>query len=294
MISISNPHSTVIKPAEKVKTKSSAKSKEVIQSVFIDDFYSAALRRYLTIEILLPPWYNETPQFSFPLLIMNDGQSMHRVKMRDALLGCYEQNAIPPMIVVGVYAGDRLQEYGVAGFPDYLKRGAKAAKYSRFVVFELLPLLRKNFRILKGPEHTSIAGFSLGGLSAFDMAWNYPNVFGSAGSFSGSFWWRSKAYDDGYDDKTDRIMHKMVRTTDSKSNQRFWFECGTEDERADRNKNGIIDSIEDTRDLIHELEDTGFELHRDVEYLEVEGGHHDEETWAKVLPSFLEWSFGKP
>ncbi len=287
-------YSVATKSGEKVKSKSSAKSKDVLKSVFIDDFYSAALRRYVTVEVILPPWYDEAVQFSFPLLILNDGQSMHKVKMREALMNCYEKNLIPPMLVAGVYAGDRLQEFGVAGHPDYLRRGAKASKYSRFITFELLPLLRKNFRTLKGPDYTSIAGFSLGGLTAFDIAWNYPQVFGCAGSFSGSFWWRSKAYDDGYNDNTDRIMHKMVRATDSKSDQKFWFQCGTEDERADRNKNGIIDSIEDTRDLIQELGDLGFRDKRDVRYLEVEGGRHDEETWAKVMPDFLKWSFGKP
>ena len=87
-------------------------------------------------------------------------------------------------------------------------------------------------------------------------------------------------------------MHKMVRGTDSKSHQQFWFQCGTEDEMADRNKNGIIDAIEDTLDLIYELEVLGFERGVDVEYFEMEGGKHDEETWSKAMPEFLKWIFG--
>jgi enterochelin esterase-like enzyme len=273
------------------KEEKSTEPKKILRSVFIEDFYSAALRHRVKMEILLPPWYEETPQFNFRLLILNDGQSMLKVKIKEALLDLYKENKIPPLIVCGVHAHDRLQEYGVSGVPDYKRRGDKALKYSRFVVNELLPLLKKNFRVADGAASTAIAGFSLGGLSAFDIAWNYPHIFGTAGVFSGSFWWRSKGYSEGYDDTADRIMHRIVRSTDSKSNQRFWFQCGTEDEMSDRNNNGIIDAIEDTLDVIAELEQLGYERGKDVEYVEVQGGRHHEDTWAEVMPQFLEWAF---
>lgn len=273
------------------KEEKSTEPKKILRSVFIEDFYSAALRHRVKMEILLPPWYEETPQFNFRLLILNDGQSMMKVKIKEALLELYKENKIPPLIVCGVHAHNRLQEYGVSGVPDYKSRGDKALKYSRFVVNELLPLLKKNFRVAEGAASTALAGFSLGGLSAFDIAWNYPHIFGTAGVFSGSFWWRSKGYNDGYDDTVDRIMHRIVRSTDSKSNQRFWFQCGTEDEMSDRNNNGIIDAIEDTLDIIAELEQLGYERGKDVEYVEVQGGRHHEDTWAEVMPQFLEWAF---
>ncbi|MBP7166973.1 MAG: esterase family protein [Bacteroidia bacterium] len=273
------------------KEEKSTEPKKILRSVFIEDFYSAALRHRVKMEILLPPWYEETPQFNFRLLILNDGQSMMKVKIKEALLELYKENKIPPLIVCGVHAHNRLQEYGVSGVPDYKSRGDKALKYSRFVVNELLPLLKKNFRVAEGAASTAIAGFSLGGLSAFDIAWNYPHIFGTAGVFSGSFWWRSKGYNEGYDDTADRIMHRIVRSTDSKSNQRFWFQCGTEDEMSDRNNNGIIDAIEDTLDVIAELEQLGYERGKDVEYVEVQGGRHHEDTWAEVMPQFLEWAF---
>lgn len=273
------------------KEEKSTEPKKILRSVFIEDFYSAALRHRVKMEILLPPWYEETPQFNFRLLILNDGQSMSKVKIKEALLDLYKENKIPPLIVCGVHAHNRLQEYGVSGVPDYKSRGDKALKYSRFVVNELLPLLKKNFRVAEGAASTAIAGFSLGGLSAFDIAWNYPHIFGTAGVFSGSFWWRSKGYNEGYDDTVDRIMHRIVRSTDSKSNQRFWFQCGTEDEMSDRNNNGVIDAIEDTLDVIAELEQLGYERGKDVEYVEVQGGRHHEDTWAEVMPQFLEWAF---
>lgn len=264
-----------------------------VSSIFIDDFYSAALKRYIKVEVLLPPWYNETEQHSFPLLLLNDGQNMKQIKVKDALTDLYLLNAIPPIVVVGVHAKNRMDEYGVSGLPDYKSRGDKAANYSRFIVRELLPLLHKNFRIQTKKVENVIAGYSLGGLSAFDIAWNYPQQFYKAGVFSGSFWWRSKSYEKGYDDATDRILHKLIRATDSKSDQHFWFQTGTEDELSDRNNSGIIDSIHDTLDVISELEQLGFERGKDIEYLEVAGGKHNEETWSKVFPDFLKWAFGQ-
>jgi len=265
--------------------------KQPVKSVFIEDFFSAALKRRLKIEIILPPWYEETGNHHFPVLILNDGQNLHQLELKKTLTQLYSGNEIPPIIVVGVHASNRMREYGVSGFPDYKNRGDKAVLYSRFVVNELLPLIRKNFRVKSDTKSMAIAGFSLGGLSAFDIAWNYPQLFYKAGVFSGSFWWRSKDYKHGYDDNSDRIMHKMIRTTDSKSDQHFWFQCGTDDELSDRNNTGVIDSIHDTLDLIDELEALGFERGKDLEYVEVPGGHHNEETWAKVFPDFLRWAF---
>jgi enterochelin esterase-like enzyme len=273
--------------------KTIEEDKQSVSSVFIDDFYSAALKRRIKLEVVLPPWYKETPNHSFPLLLMNDGQNLKQIKVRQALTDLYLSNTIPPIIIVGIHAKNRLHEYGVAGYPDYKNRGDKASNYSRFVINELLPLIRKNFRVQSGGHGNVFAGFSLGGLSAFDIVWNYPQVFQKAGVFSGSFWWRSKDYNNGYDDQTDRILHKLIRTTDSKSDQQFWFQTGTEDELSDRNNSGVIDSIHDTLDVISELEMLGFEKGKDIEYLEVDGGKHNEETWAQVFPDFLRWAFGK-
>ena len=57
-------------------------SKDQIKSVFIDDFFSAALRHKVKLEILLPPWYDETPQFAFNTLYVNDGQLLQQLNLK--------------------------------------------------------------------------------------------------------------------------------------------------------------------------------------------------------------------
>ena len=274
------------------KKKPEDKKEALIKSITIDDCYSAALKRRVKMEVLLPPWYDETPEHQFPVLYINDGQSLKSIKVREALVDCYERNIIPPIIVVGIHAQNRMQEYGIASTPDFRNRGGKANKYSRFVISELIPLINKNFRTKEGADNTAIAGFSLGGLSAFDIAWNYPSYFACAGIFSGSFWWRSKDYKEGYDDAIHRIAHTMIRNSRKRDQLKFWFQCGTDDEAADRNNNGIIDSIDDTLDIIKELKSIGYSEGKEVTYVEVAKGRHHEETWADVMPLFLEFAFG--
>ncbi len=88
-------------------------------------------------------------------------------------------------------------------------------------------------------------------------------------------------------------MHAEVRRGIYKPGMRFWFEAGTHDELSDRNRNGVIDAIDDTLDLIVELVHKGYRPFHDIEYVEVEGGEHNQRTWAKAMPEFLKWAFGK-
>ena len=251
---------------------------------------SIVLRRQVTCTLLMPEEnYTAEP---FNLLLLNDGQEIESLQLKETLEELGSDNRIKPLIVAAIYAGEeRIQEYGVAGKPDFKKRGTKAALYTEFIKAELLPAIAAHTGVEKF-EVTAFAGFSLGGLSAMDIAWNNPQLFDKTGVFSGAFWWRSKDLSKGYAD-SDRIMHNMISNTAQKPGLKIWLQTGTNDETADRNKNGIIDSIDDTIDLIKELEQKGFKRPDDVKYLEMFGGSHDMVTWAKAMPKFLVWAFGR-
>jgi enterochelin esterase-like enzyme len=125
-----------------------------------------------------------------------------------------------------------------------------------------------------------------------DIVWDHPQEFAKAGCFSGSFWWRTRDKGDpAYDESVDRIMHRRVAGGGYYPWLRFFFECGTEDESEDRNGNGVIDSIDDTMDLIGELVEKGYDRERDITYREITGGRHEVGTWARVMPEFLLWGW---
>jgi len=203
----------------------------------------------------------------------------------------YESKKIKPLFCVGIHCGpDRKMEYGAASILDFKGRGAKAKAHQDFVFKELLPFINSIWG--SGFKEKAYAGFSLGGLSALDTVWHYPNIFSKTGVFSGSLWWRLKDLNNGYNEETDRIIHKLIREGEYKPGLKFYFTTGSHDEKADRNNNGIIDSIDDTLGLIDELEKKGYKSEGDIHYVNYEDGKHDVKTWGRAMPAFLKWGWG--
>lgn len=251
---------------------------------------SAALEREVKLSYFMPAQSPEAAPVS--LLLLNDGQDMEKMHFSAILEKLIAANKLRPLLIVAVHAGeDRRNEYGTQLFPDYKGRGAKAAGYTRFVFEELIPFIRQFTGIQEFAEK-AFGGFSLGGLSALDIVWNRPGEFSKVGVFSGSLWWRSvDQEDESYDDNLHRIMHQQIRNGKMAPWLQFFFQCGGLDEQKDRNKNGIIDSIDDTLDLIQELVNKGYDRDTAIHYLELPDGHHDVFTWGRAMPVFLEWGW---
>jgi iron(III)-enterobactin esterase len=250
--------------------------------------YSPSLRRYVTIDLYLPK--NIADPSSLSLLLMNDGQDLEKMKFDSIIDDLIGSGQVSPLLCVGIHASEeRRLEYGAAGIPDFMKRGSKAADYSNFILERLLPFINKTYNI-SSFRQMGFAGFSLGGLTAIDIVWSHPHLFSIAGVFSGSLWWRTRDLDDGYVEATDRIMHAKIREGEWHEGSRFYFTTGSLDETADRNNNGIIDSIDDTLSLIEELKLKGY-TDDDIHYVNYDDGRHDVETWARALPAFLKWAW---
>lgn len=252
---------------------------------------SVWLQREVKIDFYLPRNVAEPSQMS--LLLINDGQNMEEMGFEQILSQLYSTQAISPLLCAAIHAGEeRKMEYGIAATPDYLGRGAKAQAYTSFIIEELLPFIHERYLVPSFRER-AFAGFSLGGLTALDITWNHPGLFTKAGVFSGSLWWRSvDQTEPEYNDDLHRIMHQQIRNGHFHPGQQFFLQCGNKDETKDRNNNGIIDSIDDTLDLIKELEAKGYHPNNDIFYLEMPDGSHDIPTWGKAMPVFLKWGWG--
>jgi enterochelin esterase-like enzyme len=250
---------------------------------------SVLLNREVLVDCYLPRLYDEDNLY---LLLINDGQDLRSMKFEQILHKFFTNNSVS-LMCVGIHcSNDRKNEYGVSGHPDYKGRGARAGLYSRFVLEELLPFIRKTYSVKSFKEKT-FAGFSLGGLSALSIVWNHPTEFTRTGVFSGSLWWRSVSTElPHFDESKHLIMHNRIRSGEYYPWLKFFFEVGILDETADRNHNGIIDAIDDTVSLIGELYKKGYKK-EDIHYLELEDGTHDVQTWARAFPNFLNWAWGK-
>jgi len=256
-----------------------------------DEVYSRHLQRHVKLSIISTPMPDDKTEMN--LLILNDGQDMERFRVKKILDSLYAKKAIQPLLIVGVKVEDRMQEYGVAGMPDHQRNGSKAAQYSGFIDDELYPFVKKNAGVRKF-RSVAIAGCSLGGLSAFDIAWDHADKIDKVGVFSGSFWWRDKdAKDSSYKDEVNRIMISKIRSSRKRPHLQYWFYAGGKEEDGDRDKDGIIDVIDDTKDLVTLIRNKNICPPGDVLYTDDPNGRHDYPYWAAQLPGFLVWAFGK-
>lgn len=267
---------------------------EVSNGITVDtiELPSEVLNRPVTINFYGPPQLAGSKECS--LLLFNDGQDIEAMGFDKMLSYLLQTDAIHPILCVGIHAGEeRLMEYGMISTPDFKGRGARAPQYRQFIIEELLPFIHQHFNRSSFKE-IAFAGFSLGGLSAIDLAWNHPEIFSKVGVFSGSLWWRLKdKKDKEYHESFDRLMHRQIRMGDYHPGQKFFFSCGELDETEDRNNNGVIDSIDDTIDLMRELMAKGYVEGKDMYYLQLPDGKHDVRSWAKALPVFLKWGWRK-
>lgn len=249
---------------------------------------SRALGRRVRVTIVLPPYYRLNVLSRYPLTVFNDGQDFGALGLVNRLAEAYAAGTVKPRIVVGVHADERrMREYGTSAVADYAGRGDLAGEHRRFLTTELMPWLRREFRVARRREHLSVGGFSMGGLSAFDVAWRHAHTFGAVGCFSPSFWWRSAPFRPDAPD-ADRIVVETVRHAGFVPDLCFFFAAGTAEESSDRNGNGVIDVVDDVQDVVDGLRDLGVPRDR-LRFDIVTGGEHHQGSWGPQVMAWFRW-----
>ena len=256
-----------------------------------DAVYSRHLQRHVQLAIINTPVPDD--KNSFNLLLLNDGQDIDKLRVKEIIDSLYKKKSIQPLVVVAVKTNDRMKELGIANYPDYKNNGIDATKYSAFVDDELYPFIKKKTGVRKFNSIT-IAGCSLGALSAFDIAWDHADRIDKVGVFSGSFWYRDKdAAAADYSDDKDRLMLNKIRSSRKQPHLKYWFYAGDDEEKGDRDNDGITDVVDDTKDLITVLNSKKTISPDDITFTEIKEGKHDYASWSHVFPDFLIWAVGK-
>ena len=118
-------------------------------------FYSSILNNTRKIHIYTPHDYSHTSHLQ-ELLIVFDGNSfINDLSITKTLNYLIYEKEIPSCIAVAIDPVDRLEELT---YND---------KMNTFLTKELLLWIQAKYRVHKEAKHTTIAGFSLGGLAAF-------------------------------------------------------------------------------------------------------------------------------
>jgi hypothetical protein len=180
------------------------------------------------------------------------------------------------VIVVGVHNTEaRIDEYTPSA--DARNGGGRSADYARFLVEELDPWVRFQFRTRCGPDNTGVMGSSLGGLVSLDLMRRHPEVFGRAGALSPSLWWNGNEAQAWAPAIGDALA----------AGARVWVDAGGAE--GDALDDGRTSVIGDARAFVEALP-----RGPGVGYLEDPPAYHDEPAWQGRLAHALLHLYGAP
>jgi predicted alpha/beta superfamily hydrolase len=251
-----------------------------------DDVYSPQLENRRTIWVWLPPDYEDDEDRRYPVLYMHDGQNLFDASLSFAGEWAVDETAtqlirageIEPIIVVGIanHGADRLAEYlpipvRRPEMPDRLRDiEPRGERYLDFLVDTVMPMINENYRTLTGPEHTAVAGSSMGGLISLHAGLTRADHFSRIGAMSPSLF----PYDP--DD--------FVEFREAEKTAPFlWFDCGTRE-------SGVFGMR-----YVREMQTAAAVLNARFErfrFVIDEGAAHNEPAWRERLPEMLRFFYG--
>lgn len=320
-LATSSPQVTATPPIEGAASAASnlaLPEVETLQVAAPSDVAPAPLR----VRVVLPPGYRADAAIGYFVLYVNDGQDMEAVAMRESVATLSADGSIRAPIVIAIdMPPDRMGAYGLADRATsrslvadtrYGPVGARANAYSEWVVKTLVPLIDARYRTRPTPDARAVLGWSLGGLNAFSLGWQYPEVFGRVGAFSPSFWLAAERGDADAIQRT-RLAQRMIDGGPPRIGLKLFFAVGDAEEKDDRDGDGVIDAVDDVHDLVDGWREAGaikakglaqlgytvnldYVAHAtraDVALYLLHGGEHNQKSWARMFPVFLRWAYAK-
>ncbi|MGH9919631.1 MAG: alpha/beta hydrolase [Nitrososphaerales archaeon] len=159
-----------------------------LQQVVLD---SPAMGGDENLDVLLPPDYNADPTTRYPTLYLLHGSGgsfkdwvdngVQRLIDADTTA-----EGLSPFITV--MPGGGLWGYYSDWYGNDITdpTAGPVPAYATYYIDELIPWVDAHYRTIADRQHRAIAGLSMGGFGAMSLAARYPDVFGTAGSFSGA------------------------------------------------------------------------------------------------------------
>lgn len=223
--------------------------------------------------VWLPPGYHTSNNEHYPVLYMHDGQNMFDFqraavhiewRLDETADSLISHGLIRPLIIVGITnTSDRSREYIDSD---------TGRTYMKLVTEVIKPFIDRTYRTLSGPEYTATGGSSAGGLAAFMLVWEHPDVFSRAACLSPAF----KIHHIDY-------VTNVLASPDDSHSRLFYIDNGTVDLEA-LLQPGI-------NEMISALEKRGLRKDRDYFQYTAEGAIHNERDWARRTWRFLRLFF---
>ncbi len=146
-----------------------------IQSRLLSEFWGQPI--YIGANILLPKGYEELPHVYYPVIYLQGHFPGDRAPFgfREGKGEFYEfwvSDNIPRFIVVTIRDANPYYD------TSYSVNSANLGPYGDAIVYELIPYIEENFRIIREPWARILAGGSTGGWEALALQIWYPDFFG--------------------------------------------------------------------------------------------------------------------
>lgn len=228
------------------------------------------------IVVWLPPGYEASRGTRYPVLYMLDGQNVFDPAtssfgsdwaVDEAADSLIRAGAVAPLIVVGVYnTSNRSAEY----LP-----GATGTAYMEFMIHTVKPLIDGAYRTRREAKSTLVGGSSAGGIAAFMLVWEHPDVFSRALALSPAF--QAPA---GSLMRLDYVADVRATARPPKG-VRFYIDIGGV---------GLEEQLRPGVDaMVAALKAKGYRAGRDYAVVLDTDAEHFELAWRKRFPAALAW-----
>ncbi|MER5321908.1 alpha/beta hydrolase-fold protein [Streptosporangium roseum] len=244
---------------------------------------SAALGNSRDVFVYSPPGYDPAAG-PYPVVYLHDGQHVFAGaglepswRLDETLDELISGGALPPLVAVGVSnAGDeRGAEYSHAvPYPRDPRGLSKGELYERFLIEELMPLIRSRYAVTGSAGSTAVMGSSMGGLVSYHLAFRRPDVFGLAAILSPFL---------VFVDPETLAETPVYRRFTERGPGRVWVDIG--------GMEGLI-TVRHARELAAQLVGLGYAPDTELRYRHEPDAPHHESAWQARAASALLHLFG--
>ena len=222
--------------------------------------------------VYTPAGYDAARKTPYDLVVCFDGSDYGEggdIPLTTILDNLTADGKLPPMVALLIDNGSGAKRISELG---------NSARFAQALGEEIMPWLRKGWKVTTDPQRVIVTGSSAGGLGAAYVAYKRPDLFGNVLCQSGAFW----RGNEGSNDPPYEWLAGQFKDS-PRLPLRFYLEVGSlETVHAVGVGPVFIDANRRLRDA---LQAKGYRIF----YKEVPGAHHEPGHWKNELADGLIW-----